>query len=147
MILFVYTNMVDDVSEKDETTLDVDSFANPQFSFDIMELYMLADYFGIQDLMEHMQTHFFHVECLFSHVSFSNLQESEEKVARIMIKCENMRSPALLQSLATTYAEGTGGLACLCRWPTKYSRCVCVCMCVCVCVCTIPMVCSIFFHT
>ncbi len=124
MILFAYTNMVDDVSDRDEEALTVDSFVAPRFSFDIMELYMLADYFGMQDLMENMQNHFFHVESLFTpHASCpSNIHMSEENVARMMIKCEGMRSPTLLQSLATTYAEGTAGLSCLCRWPTKYSR-------------------------
>ena len=50
------------------------------------------------------------------------LEETEDRVARMIIKCERLRSPLLLQSLGTSYAEGTGGLSCLCRWPTKYPR-------------------------
>ena len=124
MILFAYTNMIDDVSGKDEETLTVDSFARPEIRFDVMELYMLADYFGMHDLMQQMQMHFFHVDCLFSQPESQDMQHSEERVARLMIQCQDMRSPTLLFSLAQSYAEGTGGLSCLCRWPTKYSRCV-----------------------
>lgn len=50
------------------------------------------------------------------------LEETEERVARMIIRCERLRSPLLLQSLGMSYAEGTGGLSCLCRWPTKYPR-------------------------
>lgn len=72
------------------------------------------------------------------------LHEAEERVAKMIIKCQGLRcafllsvvlfcfrhvmaagmdrSSVLFHSLAQSYAEGTGGLACLCRWPTRYPR-------------------------
>ena len=52
------------------------------------------------------------------------LLDAEDRVGRMIIQCERLRSPLLLQSLCASYAEGTGGLSCLCRWPTRYPRCV-----------------------
>ena len=40
----------------------------------------------------------------------------------MIIKCERLRSPSLFNSLGVSYVEGTGGLCCLCKWPTKYPR-------------------------
>jgi hypothetical protein len=54
----------------------------------------------------------------------SSCEEQERRVAEMMMRCSGMRSSSLLHSLAASYAEGTGGLQCLCMWPTKYPRCV-----------------------
>ncbi len=50
-VLFLYTHVIFDCHGKDESALvSTSSFKDPEFSFSIMELYMLADYFDVPDL-------------------------------------------------------------------------------------------------
>jgi hypothetical protein len=67
-IFFMYTRVPFDVSGKDESTFTVASFSNPSFSFDIMELYVLADFLDIQELMELLQELYFNTGIMFQQV-------------------------------------------------------------------------------
>jgi hypothetical protein len=119
---FLYTNLVFDVQGKDiPLNMPRSTLCNPVFSFDLVELFLLADYFEVSELISLMTENFFGVKAMFPHGAASHLQ-SERVLARILDKCEGLRRRALLSPFACTYAEGTGGLQCLCRSPLMYPR-------------------------
>ena len=67
-IFFMYTHTLFDVSGKDEGAFTIASFANPVFSFDVMQLYILADYLDMQELSDLLQELFFGTGALFRQV-------------------------------------------------------------------------------
>lgn len=160
----MYTHVVVDVSVKmdqnepdarvSSATKTLPSFSQaelqrPSFSFDIMELYVVADYLDMPELTDLLCKSFFESSSLFSVISHVGLHkgtgssssssskrrkgpdasEMEGRVAKMLARCNDLRSPQLLVSLASAYANGTAGLRCLCTWPTKYPRYACCVSC------------------
>lgn len=161
-IFFIYTKALLDVKgrgfcDRDDPVLEIPSseLDRPVISFDIMELFQVADFLGIEELMSLMHQAFFSKESLFSQMPVpcskqprqassssssssspspspsvqppvqqlsSSMEEKELVVARMMMRCARLQTSALLDSLAVSYAQGTGGLRCLCMWPTRYNR-------------------------
>lgn len=54
-IFFMYTRVPFDVRGKDEGSIATQTFSRIEFSFDVMELYALADYLDIHELTELVQ--------------------------------------------------------------------------------------------
>lgn len=67
-IFFMYTHVPYDVSGKDEDSFTVGNFSNPRFSFDVMELFIVADFLDIPELCELLKDRFFSAGTLFSQV-------------------------------------------------------------------------------
>lgn len=53
----MYTRVVYDVHGKSENSFTDENFAKAEFSFDIMQLYILADYLDIVELTEIIQVY------------------------------------------------------------------------------------------
>ena len=64
----MYTHVLFDVSGKDEDAFTIASFANPTFCFDVMHLYILADYLDMKELADLLQELFFGTGALFRQV-------------------------------------------------------------------------------
>jgi hypothetical protein len=119
-IFFIYTGCMYDVRGKNMShDMDRSTLCNPRFDFDLVELFTLADYFGASDLVEIMTETFFGTRVMFPH-SASSHERSERVMARILDKCDGLHGRALLHPFAGTYAQGTGGLRCLCNSPLRY---------------------------
>lgn len=73
-IFFMYTHVLFDVSGKDEESFTVGSFASPKLSFDVMELYILADFLDIPELTDLLQGLFFCKGTLFRQVGCAAFQ-------------------------------------------------------------------------
>ena len=118
MVFFMYTGMVGDVHDKDSDTVTETLLQNGEFSFDIMDLFFLADFMGISELTAILQQHFITPSCMFSTICSSPVQ-SEEMAASMLARCSGVENPSLVHLLATAYIKGTGGLSCLCKFPTR----------------------------
>lgn len=138
-IFYMYTGIVFDVGARGENVKEPiasmeKSFKNPSFSFDIMELFMLADFFDIPDMSSTLQQAFFSVNSLFYSISSSGSSsakasrdvalQQEQRVAMMVARCKHLKPQDLCDCLSETYVAGTGGLQCLCDWPTIYPRCM-----------------------
>ncbi len=64
----MYTHVPFDVSGKDEDEFTVASFSNPTFSFDIMDLYILADFLDMRELTELLLEIYFNTGITFQQV-------------------------------------------------------------------------------
>ena len=105
---FMYTGMVYDVFGNDPSTATQAQFIHPEFSFDMLELFLLADYLGVQDLIDVLRKNFITPKCLFSPASFDPC-EAEEMVASMLARCSTLENPLLIQDLTSCYVRGTGG--------------------------------------
>ena len=123
LVFWMYTHLIYPVHGK-QITLEMQrsDLSNPEFDFDMMQLFMLADYLEVTDLTDVMSENFFGVKVLFPMTTNRDHDLAEKTAACLLIKCNSLKSSALLQPLACTYVGGTAGLLCLCRWPTAYPQ-------------------------
>jgi hypothetical protein len=121
VVFYIYTKTIFDIHGKDVDSVQRQQLTSPEFSFDMMDLYMVADFLHIDELANVIMQKFMNAQCLFSS-SAANVEESEIMVAGMISRCSNLHNTGLITHLAKAYVSGTGGLGCLCRWPTLYPR-------------------------
>ena len=88
MAFFMYTGMVYDVSSSgagDIQNITQANLFNPTFSFDMMDLFMLAEYLDVTDLVTVLRENFITPRSLFSPVTFEPAQ-SEDMVASMLAR-------------------------------------------------------------
>lgn len=119
----MYTGMVFDIHDKDVQSLTKSDFQHPTYSFDIMDLFFLGDFMEMHDLVKILQENFVTPRSMFSSPSFKP-EESEKMVSSMLARCSGSENPSLVYAIASAYAKATGGMCCLCRFPTQYSQTV-----------------------
>jgi hypothetical protein len=120
-LLFLYTKMVYDIGDIDLKDVTQQQLLQPVFTFDLIELFRLADFFRTMELLEVLCHNFFSPAVMFSPTCKDMLQQ-ERAMASIIATLSHTETPELLHKLAETYIKGTGGLSCLCKWPTMFPR-------------------------
>jgi hypothetical protein len=121
-ILFLYTRLVYDIGSKSLQDVSQEDLLHPvMFTFNLVELFRLADFFRVTELLNIFCQNFFCPAVMFSPTCGDPL-EQEHILASIIMKFSHTESQGFMRTLAKTYNQGTGGLSCLCKWPTMYSR-------------------------
>lgn len=97
-----------------------DMVSRPNIQCDILEVYKLAFFLGMNKLMGKILKY-----CLMPPSIGCPYESMEMKLACLLARC-NMSSPAgedeLFKHAAETYVRYTNGLPCLCRWPLVFSK-------------------------
>lgn len=87
---FMYTGMMYDIAAMDSeaaaaVAITQADLLHPVFTFDMMELFLLADYLQITELVDTLRENFITPKSLFSSITF-NLRDSEEMVASMLAR-------------------------------------------------------------
>jgi hypothetical protein len=120
----MYSDIIYDIDGKDFKSLTRENLMNPEIGYDLMELYMLADYLTVTDLTDMLLHSFISPASLFSPFS-GDAHTIEAMLSSMIAKCSGMYQDRMIGALAGTYVRATGGLSCLCQSPTTYPRCIC----------------------
>jgi hypothetical protein len=108
-ILYLYMRLIYNIGHSSLKDISKEELLEPQFSFNLIELFRLADFFRVMELMQIFCHNFFSPSVMFSPTCRDLLQQ-ECTMASIIMCFSHTESPKLLYTLVKTYNKGTGGL-------------------------------------
>lgn len=120
-ILWLYLHILYDIGKRDLLDVKKEDLMSPVFTFDMRDLLRIADFFRIAELFRVLCNNFLSEAVMFN-VADDNLLHNQLVMGSVLQSVAQSESSEIVSRLATSYSKGTGGLRCLCMYPTEYDR-------------------------